>query len=410
MNNSNYLFENSPKSFKERRLLKIKLKKISNQFIKPNCDKYLLRMRDLKINQLNNSSNINNIIKQSINFHYGKDNNYLINPNINEINKTIENDLSEFDLNCDIFCKTLKMELSKPELQAVKSDELYYLPNNKIRNNIKILKEKLIYRHVNEEDKKRKYLSTEKMEKNIKNKNMRKYKSINSYNVIKKLKEINNQIKYGILNLKNEEKKKYLINERKKNIVKVLKSQATHEVNSLFNDYSKSPRFNINHRNKKYFIDEYTRYNHNIENERNKTCFYPNLIINKNIKKIDLSPNNKTFRKIYPIINTKNFKYLKEKNTTNIIKGSESLDSFKDKKINIIYDKSFKSPNNIEYSSSYKKSFDERKSNKIRNNDNYDDKNERKTLVLMTNKIKEIYEKNKCLENKNVNLRKIYKI
>ena len=245
MNNSNYLFENSPKSFKERRLLKIKLKKISNQFIKPNCDKYLLRMRDLKINQLNNSSNINNIIKQSINFHYRKDNNYLINPNINEINKTIENDLSEFDLNCDIFCKTLKMELSTPELQAVKSDEVYYLPNNKIRNNIKILKEKLIYRHVNEEDKKRKYLSTEKMEKNIKNKNMRKYKSTNSYNVIKKLKEINNQIKYGILNLKNEEKKKYLINERKKNIVKVLKNQATHEVNSLFNDYSKSPRFNL---------------------------------------------------------------------------------------------------------------------------------------------------------------------
>ena len=91
-------------------------------------------------------------------------------------------------------------------------------------------------------------------------------------------------------------------------------------------------------------------------------------------------------------------------------KGSESLDSFKDKKINIIYDKSFKSPNNIEYSSSYKKLFDERKSNKIRNNDNYDNKNERKTLILMTNKIKEIYEKNKCLENKNLNLRKIYKI
>ena len=130
---NNNLFENSTKSLKERRLLKIKLKKISNQFIKPNCDKYLLRMRDLEINQLNNTSRINNIIKQSINFHYGRDNNYLVNPNINEINKTIENDLSEFNLNCDRFCKTLKMELSTRELQALKNDEVYYLPNDKIR-------------------------------------------------------------------------------------------------------------------------------------------------------------------------------------------------------------------------------------------------------------------------------------
>ena len=135
MSNPNLLFDNSQKSFKQRRLLKIKLNKISNKCIQPYCDKYITTMRDLRLDRLNNTNLINNVIKQSLNFHFGNNNSStLFNNNINQINNTIKNDLSETDLNYKKFCKTLKKELSSNELEAIKSDQIYYLPDEKIRN------------------------------------------------------------------------------------------------------------------------------------------------------------------------------------------------------------------------------------------------------------------------------------
>ena len=82
-----YLFDNSPGSYKERRLLKIKLKKLSNKYIKPNCDKHLMKIRNLNIDLLNNSNEVNNIIKQSLNFHFGNIKCNSIDNNINQIKK-----------------------------------------------------------------------------------------------------------------------------------------------------------------------------------------------------------------------------------------------------------------------------------------------------------------------------------
>ena len=83
-------------------------------------------MRDLRLDRLNNTNLINNVIKQSLNFHFGNNNSStLFNNNINQINNTIKNDLSETDLNYKKFCKTLKKELSSNELEAIKSDQIY---------------------------------------------------------------------------------------------------------------------------------------------------------------------------------------------------------------------------------------------------------------------------------------------
>ena len=236
-NDNNYLFENSKKSFKERRLLKIKLKKLSNKYIKSNCDKHLMKMRDLNIDLLNNKNEINNIIKQSINFHFGNNNNNnSINNNIDQIQNTINN-LSEFDLNCKNFCKTLKLELSSNELKAIKNDKLYYFPNEKIRNNLKLFKDRSLYELINEERNK-------KIKFSLSNKKIKdKFQYDNSYyNLKNTIKQRNSEIKNGILKIKQEEMKNKLIKEKRKNIVLELQKEAFKEVN---NNKFKNPIFNL---------------------------------------------------------------------------------------------------------------------------------------------------------------------
>ena len=223
-------------------------------------------MRDLKLDELNNSNFINNKIKQSIHFHFGNKNSNSINNNINQIIKTINNNLSEFDSNCDLFEKSLKKELSINELQAVKNDKLYYISNKKIRNNINILKEKSLTKRINEEEKEKIKFTclNNKLREKIKKKKYKHNNDDSPYNIENKIKQINSQINHGILNIKKENNKNNFIKEKRKNIVNILKKLATKEINNLLMNNSLFNRLLfINPKRKTNLIEEYTNYNQN---------------------------------------------------------------------------------------------------------------------------------------------------
>ena len=404
--NNNYLFDNSLKSFKERRLLKIKLKKIANKCIKPNCDKYLMKMRDLKIDELNNSNFINNIIKQSINFHFGNYNSNPINNNINQIKKSIKSNLSEFDINCNTLSKTLKKELSLNELQAIKNDKLYYISDQKIRNNINILKEKSLTKRINEEEneKNKLYILNDKLKK-IKFRN----KFNNSfYNIENRIKQINSQIKHGILNIKKEENKNNYIKEKRKNIVNIFKKKATKEINNLLMNDSlfNNKIFNINPKNKKDLIEEYTNYSSN----KIKNNFSKNL--NKSTQNLEADSGRLRYRnklKKIPLFYSQNSQ---QKNRGKYYK-SKSLDAIEKENENSInnLNKIQLKKNSLKHSylSSSNSKYIDTKNEKIKDNKTFDENSEKIALILLTNKIKNIY-KNKESKNLQINNKTLSKI
>ena len=425
MNEQNYFFEDSKKSFKERRLLKIKLNKISKDCIKKNCDKYLTKMRNLKIDELNNSNTVSNIIKQSLNFHFGErlNNNYK---NIINEYKAINSNLSEFDLNCHQFVNTLKRELTSSELHEIKNDKIYYLPDYKIRNNTNLFRDKPLYMQINEEEKNINSISNINRGKNnsynTKIKNMlltpgRKilknvHKSYNNINIDEKgirdkLKEINHEIKRGILDLKEKEKNKKIKIEKKINAFKKMRQQATKQVISLIND----PNYhNVLFNKNKYIIEGYACYNHKRRNDNNKLNNYDNFLSfrkNKNSPKKSLFSNKKKLTKAFSNI----FIGFNDKNIKKIFNDSKSSDTLEKNYIKGIKSSRLKSSkkkilNNFSSDSENFIGVDKKK--------DIDDINEKKHLIFMKNKIKEIYNKNNktILKNKTIQdyLLNLYKI
>ena len=384
---NNPLFEDSKESIKIRRLLKVKLKKITNKIIKPYCNKYITKLRYLRNARLNNPYLIEKIINQSIHYPYGQSNTFSFS------NTKRSTNLSNFDMNCEKLDKALKMELTKPEVQAIRNESLYFFPNYKIRNKIKILKESSLTSHIKEENITKNSLPNELIEKSIKYKLIEKTTS----DEIKKLKEINNQIKFGILNLKNEEIKKNLINERNKNIVNILNKQARKEVTSFMNNVDNHSI--INRKNKKIYLDECTQVNREINNENHENKEKYNKIIYPKIKKINLMQGNSSYHKKNPIINSNNSR------KTNKIK----IKSFASKSLDTPQKKTFKFIDNqsqqkilFPYS---KKGHRGIKIKEIK----FEDDTTKRALVILSNKIKDIYNKYKIKDINNKHIKK-YKV
>ena len=376
---------------KERRLLKIKIKKISNKIIKPNCLKYLIKMRDLKIDQLNDSNKIQQIIKQSLHFHYGKSNSdiYSLN-NANEINKTIS-DLNEFDSNCNKLNVTLRRELSSYELFAVKNDQLYFFPNDAIRNNITIFDKLTLFenRQVDNEKLIYSYQSNRKSE-TIENKKIVNNSNYNPYNnIIKKIKQINKKIKNGISKIKNEEIRQNLIKERRKNILDICTKQATKKVNSMYDKIFRSNRYiKFRDRIKKMKEKKYDNLNNN-----NNCIFNSRINLHKCHSQKLLSLNNKI----------KKIPKIKPNNSQRKLNVHKSLDEIKNIKKDV---NKLKFTEKLENTSLYN---NYRTNPEIDEKDKYDDKHEQQALLLLKNKIKEIYEKNeiKFCEYKTFNFRNL---
>ena len=428
MNEKNFFFEDSKKSFKERRLLKIKLNKISKDIIKKNCDKYLTQMRNLKIDEINNSNTVNNIIKQSLNFHFGDSKTYSLNNKyknfINEY-KAINSNLSEFGLNCHQFANTLKRELTFSELHEIKNDKKYYLPDYKIRNNTNLFRDKPLYMQINEEDKNINRINNINGGKNnsynykIKNMLLTPGKKIlknthNSYSNINieekgirdKLKEINQEIKRGILELKEKEKNKKIKKEKTINALKKMRQQAAKEVISLIND----PNYqNVLFNKNKYIIEGYADYKHRRRNKNYKINNFGNFL---SFRKDNNSPKNSLFsnKKKLPKAFSNIAIGIKDKNIKSIFNESKSLGTLEKKNIKGINSSRLKTSKKIilsKVSSDLEKIIgtDKKKDN--------DEINEKKNLIFMKNKIKEIYNKNNntILKNKTMydNLLNLYK-
>jgi len=411
MNEQNFFFEDSKKSFKERRLLKIKLNKISKDCIRKNCDKYLNNMRNLKIDELNNSNTVNNIIKQSLNFHFGdRKTNSLNNYYKNIINeyKALNSNILEFDLNCHQFVNTLKRELTTSELHEIRNDKIYYLPDHKIRNNTNLFRDKPLYMQINEEEKNINLINNNNNRKNnsynhkIKNmllspgkkilKNVHSsHSNINSEEkgIRDKLKEINSEIKRGILDLKEKEKSKKLKKEKSINAFKKMRQQATKEVISLINDQDyQNVLFNKN----KYIIEGYADYHHKRRN-RNRNYKINNCENFLSFRKNNNSPKNillsnkkklpKAFSNIFIGIKNKNIK-----KRFNECKSLDNLEKRNNKGINSSRLKSSKKKILSKFPSDLEKIIGTDR--KIDN----DGINEKLNIIFMKKKIKEIYNKN----------------
>ena len=230
------------------------------------------------------------------------------------------------------------------------------------------------------------------VKRNIKNKIYKKENDINLYRIKKKLKEINFQIKKGILNIKKEEQKNNIIKEKRNNLFKNLKNEATKEVKSILNDpIFKIPLFNPS--NQKYFMEEYKNYAHykRKENYMKNELHHCSSLNHKKIINIDFSSNSLTYRKKLPKIPLIGLIKSKQK-YKNKINKHKSLGAIETERSTSLLSSinRLKSQNNLVNNEKKDKNKDGEKIDK--------EKNERKIIVLLTNKIKKLYEQKK---NKN---------
>ena len=237
MNSRNELFDYSKKCIIERRNLKVKVRKLTNECIQNNCADYLRKMNKINLFELNNENSINNAIKLGSNFHFNKVNYNSINRNLKKINSTLIDDAIKLDNDYKYFCDTLKNDFSVNELEAIKSDQLYYIPNINIRSNLKL-------------NKKTDLQKSDISKTNILQINKTIYDKFCNYDkrenqkVLKNIIKVKKIIKSGINNLKNEEKKKIMKKEKIRKILDDFHKQSKKEVNSLIKDTSYKKLFN----------------------------------------------------------------------------------------------------------------------------------------------------------------------
>ena len=287
MNSRNELFDFSKQCITVRRNLKIKVKKLTDEFIQNNCEEYLKKQNKLNLFELSNELAIKNAIKLGSNFHFNKNNYNSINRNINKINNSVINESIKFNNDYKHFSKTLKNEFSINELEAIKNDQLYYIPNINIRNNLKLKKKVLLYKdNINPSDvlqiNKRIYNKFCKRDENATQKIL---------NNIKKVKKI---IKFGINNLKNEEKKKIMTKEKLKKLINDFHEQSKKEVHSLIKETSFKKIFNSI--GEEHVINDYNqKYNTNISKSMDLSNKIKTDLINKSQNSCDnIRINNKS--------------------------------------------------------------------------------------------------------------------
>ena len=263
MNSRNELFDYSKKCIIERRNLKVKVRKLTNECIQNNCADYLRKMNKINLFELNNENSINNAIKLGRNFHFNKVNYNSINRNLKKINSTLIDDAIKLDNDYKYFCDTLKNDFSVNELEAIKSDQLYYIPNINIRSNLKLNKKTNLEK--NEINK----TNILQINKTIYDK-FCKIDAESNQRVLKNIRKVKSIIKSGINNLKNEEKKKIMKKEKIRKLLEDFHKQSKKEVYSLVRDKSYKKLFNSI--DEETFLKEYNKKRYNsiiIKNNEN---------------------------------------------------------------------------------------------------------------------------------------------
>ena len=133
-------------SIKNQTELRIKLSKLANNYFKPRCDHFINNMNSLNFRILESSGrqkNIDQEVKESKNFRFGKNKDYFIH----------YTDLSPYKIEFSPFIKCLKDQFSKDEINIIKKNKDYYIQNQIIKNNISIFNHESLYQILNSEEK-----------------------------------------------------------------------------------------------------------------------------------------------------------------------------------------------------------------------------------------------------------------
>lgn len=307
MNSRNELFDYSEKCIMGRRNLKIKVKKIANECFHNSCEKYLKKIKKLYFFELNNERSINNAIKLGQNFHFNKNNYNSINRDMKIINNSLIDETIKIDNDYKHFCKTLKNGFSVNELEAIKNDQHYYIPNRIFRYNLKLFNKINLEKSVLDKS------NILKLKKSEYNRYCHNNEDTNQ-KILTNIKKVKNIIKKGIKNSKDEEKKKTMNKEKIKNLLNKIYKESKNEVNSLIRNKGYKKLFNSI--SEESFLKEYYKKRCNSIYGNNKTNKIKSDRINKTqINLENISSYNKDIKK-YPKI----FSY-------SLIKRDDSFDN-----------------------------------------------------------------------------------
>ena len=146
MENENKNQQISNLNAKNKKKLKVKLTKLSKDFINPRCERFINNLRSLNFRILESSGgkkSIDKEVKLSRNFHFGKSKDYFAH----------FTDLAPFQIEFSPFIKNLKKQFTKDEINTIKKNKDYYIQNETIKNNISLFNDKYLYQVLNFEEK-----------------------------------------------------------------------------------------------------------------------------------------------------------------------------------------------------------------------------------------------------------------
>jgi len=203
----NYPIPNS--NAKNKKELKVKLTKLSNDYFNPRCEHFVNNLRSLNFRILESSGgkkSIDKEVKLSRNFHFGKNKDYFAH----------FTDLAPFQIEFSPFIKNLKKQFTKDEINVIKKNKDYYIQNDIIKNNISLFNDKYLYQVLNFEEKEENRKKEKKIFRNLNYFNKRRksiiidfYNNINAHintsgnnNFTKSEKTLNNIIPFYQTSLK----------------------------------------------------------------------------------------------------------------------------------------------------------------------------------------------------------------
>ena len=388
---------------KNKKELKIKLTKLSNNYIKPRCEHFINSMRTLNLRILESSGgqkSVDKEVKESRNFRFGKNKDYFIHLT----------DLTPFQIELNPFIKNLKKQFTKDEINIIKKNKDFYIQNKTVKDNISIFNDKSLYQILNMEEREERnrqkkvfhnltYFNKRRRsiifglnntnennnsrnnktdilkniklpfyQTSVKNINEKSLKSIQKKNLVNynignlshyyvkknQLDIIEREIRKGVKKMKKEEQKSNLINEKIRKIFFDLERQTQYEKKKLRDEKNNYYRHTLNNEINSFY-----------NKQKNKVKNFPKISYNQ------------TF-------STKNFNSFNK----NILAKSDNSDKLKTFNFE---DKTRKKECKSQIYLYKKRNINERRELK---------KNEKVFIKNMNGKIKSIYENNKFRNDK----------
>ena len=142
-----YSFQNNNKfdRIKNKKELRLRLIKLTNNYFKPRCEHYINSVRSFNLKLMEHSGGqkaIEKEIKKNKIFRFGKRKDYLHHLT----------DLSPYNIDVEPFLKNLKDKFTKEEIDIIKKNKDYYLTNEILKENISMFNVPPLYQILNKEE------------------------------------------------------------------------------------------------------------------------------------------------------------------------------------------------------------------------------------------------------------------